>query len=90
MYKRQEQGYPQLVAQEWFVFMLPAKADARIVDGLNAALRRALASPEVVESLATFGLEAMSSTPAELAALLREDTRRWAPIVKDVGFTAEP
>lgn len=85
-----EQGYPQVVAQEWFVFMLPAKADARIVDGLNAALRRALASPEVVESLATFGLEAMSSTPAELAALLREDTRRWAPIVKDVGFTAEP
>ena len=31
----------------------------------------------------------MSSTPAELAALVKTDTAKWAPIVKRIGFTAE-
>lgn len=56
---------------------------------LNAAMKSALASREVVDGLATFGLEAMSSTPAELSDLLKRDTAKWAPIVKQVGFTAE-
>jgi len=35
------------------------------------------------------GLESRSSTPAELAALLKVDTERWGPLVKAIGFTAE-
>jgi tripartite-type tricarboxylate transporter receptor subunit TctC len=35
------------------------------------------------------GLEAKSSSPAELAALLKADTEKWGPLVKTVGFTAE-
>jgi len=31
----------------------------------------------------------MSSSPAELAALLKKDTAKWAPIVKTIGFTAD-
>jgi len=43
----------------------------------------------VIDGLATFGLEAMSSSPAELTELLKKDTAKWGPIVKEVGFTAE-
>jgi len=35
------------------------------------------------------GLESASSTPAELATMLKNDTNRWGPIVKAIGFTAE-
>ena len=35
------------------------------------------------------GLEARSSMPAELAALLKADGEKWGPIVKAIGFTAE-
>lgn len=35
------------------------------------------------------GLQATSSTPAELAARLKADHDRWGPIVKAIGFTAE-
>jgi tripartite-type tricarboxylate transporter receptor subunit TctC len=35
------------------------------------------------------GLEAKASTPAELAALLKRDSERWAPLIKAIGFTAE-
>jgi tripartite-type tricarboxylate transporter receptor subunit TctC len=56
---------------------------------LNTSLKTALASKDVIDGLGTFGLEAMSSTPAELGDLLKKDTAKWAPIVKKVGFTAE-
>lgn len=84
-----EQGLKDFVYDEWFGFYLPAKTPADIVNRLNTALRAALAAPETVAGLAGMGLEAKSSTPAELAARLKADTERWGPLVKAIGFTAE-
>lgn len=84
----QEQGI-NMAHSEWFAFFLPAKAPQDVVTRLNASMRAALAQKDVIDGLGTFGLEAMSSTPAELTDLVRRDTAKWAPIVKEVGFTAE-
>ena len=84
-----EQGYKELVFREWFGFYLPGKPEAAVVQRANTAVRAALAAPDVIEGLATMGLEAASSTPAELAALQKSDLERWGPIVKTIGFTAE-
>jgi tripartite-type tricarboxylate transporter receptor subunit TctC len=84
-----EQGFKELTHSEWFAFFLPPKADAALVARMNSALKAALASKDVVDGLATFGLEAMSNSPAELAELLKQDTAKWAPIVKTIGFTAD-
>lgn len=84
-----EQGYKDLTHSEWFALFLPPHAPHDLVMRMNAALKVALASKDVVDGLAAFGLEAMSSTPAELADLLQRDTAKWAPIVKSIGFTAE-
>ena len=84
-----EQGFKELTHSEWFAFFLPAKAAPELVARMNSALKAALASKDVVDGLATFGLEAMSNSPAELAELLKQDTAKWAPIVKTIGFTAD-
>ena len=84
-----EQGFTDFVYNEWFGFYLPARTPADIVGRLNAALRVALAAPETVSGLALMGLEAQSSSPAELAARLKADTERWAPLVKAIGFSAD-
>jgi tripartite-type tricarboxylate transporter receptor subunit TctC len=84
-----EQGYKDLVFNEWFGVFLPGKASADLVARANAAVKAALASSDVIDGLAAMGLEAKSSTPAELAAMLRADTLRWAPIIKTIGFSAE-
>ena len=84
-----EQGMPDMAHSEWFAFFLPAKAPTELVTRLNGHVRAALASQDVIDGLATFGLEATSSSPAELADLIKKDTAKWAPIVKKVGFTAE-
>ncbi len=84
-----EQGFKELTHSEWFAFFLPPKADAALVARMNSALKVALASKDVIDGLATFGLEAMSNSPAELSDLLKQDTAKWAPIVKSIGFTAD-
>jgi tripartite-type tricarboxylate transporter receptor subunit TctC len=84
-----EQGYKDLVFREWFGFFLPGKPAPEIVARANAALRAALAAPEVVEGLAVMGLESASSSPEELGSMLRADHDRWGPIVKTIGFTAD-
>ena len=84
-----EQGLKDMVFSEWFALFLPPRAAPELVARLNATLKAALASKDVVDGLSTFGLEAMSCSPAELADLLRKDTAMWAPIVKQIGFTAD-
>lgn len=85
----EEQGIKNVTHSEWFAFLLPARTPADIVARMNAALKTALAQKDVIDGLSGFGLEAMSSTPAELTELIKKDTAKWAPIVKQVGFTAE-
>ncbi len=85
----EEQGVKGASHSEWFAFLLPPKASPEVVARMNAALKTALAAPDVVEGMAGFGLEAMSSSSAELAEILRKDTAKWGPIVKQIGFTAE-
>ena len=84
-----EQGLKDQVFGEWFGFFLPGKAPADVVSRANAAVRQALANKEVIDGLAAMGLEARSSSPAELAAMLSADSAKWAPVVKAIGFTAE-
>jgi tripartite-type tricarboxylate transporter receptor subunit TctC len=84
-----EQGMKDMAFSEWFGFYLPAKAPADVLQRANAALRAALATQEVIDGLEVMGLESKSSTPAELAAMLKADQERWAPLIKSIGFSAD-
>ncbi|HKW84508.1 MAG TPA: tripartite tricarboxylate transporter substrate-binding protein, partial [Burkholderiaceae bacterium] len=84
-----EQGFKEIVHEEWFGAFLPAKTSPEVVKRLADALRKALAAPDAVEGLGKMGLEAKASTPAELAAMLKRDSERWAPLIKTIGFTAD-
>jgi tripartite-type tricarboxylate transporter receptor subunit TctC len=84
-----EQGYPGVEAAEWYGFFVPGKTQAAVIQRANAALRAALSAPDMIDGLALMGIESRSSTPEELARLLRADYEHWGPIVRSVGFTAD-
>jgi tripartite-type tricarboxylate transporter receptor subunit TctC len=84
-----EQGLKDMVFGEWFGFYLPSKVAPDVLQKANSAVRAALASTDVIEGLAAMGLEARSSSSADLAAMLKADGDKWGPIVKAIGFTAE-
>ncbi|NPC55253.1 Bug family tripartite tricarboxylate transporter substrate binding protein [Caenimonas soli] len=84
-----EQGFKELAYVGWFGFFLPAKASPEVVQKLNAGIRGALASQEVIDSLAGAYMEPLPTAPAELGAMLKAETEFWAGLVKTVGFTPD-
>ena len=82
----QEAGVPGYVFETWFGLFAPAGTPKAIITRLNQATVKALDMKEVREQLASQGVEADSSTPAELAKLLRDETETWAKVIKSAGI----
>jgi tripartite-type tricarboxylate transporter receptor subunit TctC len=83
-----ELGFP-ITVREWYGFFLPGKASPDVVRRAAAALQPVLAQPELVEFGRQVGLEIQSSTPQQLADLLKADAEEWRGLVKETGFTAD-
>lgn len=84
-----EQGFKDIVVQEWLGWFVPAKTPGEQVARLNSMVRDALKAPDVVEGLAKNSLQPFTQSTEEFAAMVKADLARWAPIVKATGFTAE-
>jgi tripartite-type tricarboxylate transporter receptor subunit TctC len=84
-----EQGFKELAYLGWFGFYVPAKTPTEVVQRLNTAIRGALSSPDVVDSLASVYLEPYPTTSQQLAALLKTETDFWSGLVKTLGYTPE-
>ena len=84
-----EQGFGDLVVEEWFGFYAPAKTPAPVVANANAAINQALKDKAVLDSLALVGLIAHGSSAEEMAQSQKAEFERWGPLVKQIGFTAE-
>jgi tripartite-type tricarboxylate transporter receptor subunit TctC len=83
-----EQGYA-IEWEYWLGLYAPAGTAAAEVQKLNAALRRALAKPEVRERMQRIVFEPAPSSPEELAALMRAGTALWEPIVRGSGWVPQ-
>jgi tripartite-type tricarboxylate transporter receptor subunit TctC len=84
-----EQGLPEFEATSWFALFAPAGTPKDIVAKWNAELKRIFALPDVAAKLQTVGLDAMLSSPEELAAFQAREIRKWTKVVKDSGAKAE-
>jgi tripartite-type tricarboxylate transporter receptor subunit TctC len=71
----------------WYGAFAPANTPAAVVDRYSRIMAAAVQSPEVKERLLAFGLQPTGTSAAELAAIQKADSERWAPAVKASGFT---
>jgi tripartite-type tricarboxylate transporter receptor subunit TctC len=70
-------------------FVAPAKTPRAIVSQLYDTLAKVLATSEVTDKLAAFGLTVVAADPARSAKLLDDETALWAKVVKDAGVKLE-
>jgi tripartite-type tricarboxylate transporter receptor subunit TctC len=84
-----EQGIAGIDLSGWLGFWGPAGMPPDVVAALNAAIAKVLAMPDLREQFAQGAYEATPSTPAELDALVRDVSERWARIVRELGVTAQ-
>ena len=69
--------------------LAPAGTPPDIVIRLNRELTTIVRAPDVRERLAAQGFDAVSSTPAEIAAYLRSEIAKWAKVVKATGVRVD-
>jgi tripartite-type tricarboxylate transporter receptor subunit TctC len=83
-----QQGY-DIEGSSWYGAFAPGKTPPATIDKLSAAMASAVRAPDVGERLRAFGLVPTGTTPAELAAIQKADSARWAVAVKLSGFKAD-
>jgi tripartite-type tricarboxylate transporter receptor subunit TctC len=79
-------GLPGYEAASMSGMFAPARTPAALIDLLNQQIVRALARPDVKERFMNAAIEAVGSTPAEFAAMLRSDTAKWSKVIRDAGI----
>jgi tripartite-type tricarboxylate transporter receptor subunit TctC len=81
-----EQGFPDLVVEDWVGFAVKSGTPNDIVLRLNAAINAALAKPQVREAFARLGAEPAGGTTAAYGELVNSQLAHWAKVVKDSGI----
>ena len=85
-----ESGGPAgFVLGSWYGFFAPANVSADIMTKLHAEAVKALSNQELRERYLAMGVMPIGDTPEQFAATIRNDTARWAKVVKDAGITPE-
>lgn len=81
-----ESGVPGYEFGIWFSLFAPAATSPAIITRLNQAVIKALSVPETRQKLARTGVNADTSTPAELRKHLESEILKWARVVKSAGI----
>lgn len=84
-----EQGYPGFESSQWFGLLAPAGTPQEAISRLQAAAQRALRTDAVRQRLAHDAAEPSGAGPAEFAAFIDAEERRWSQVVKDARLSAE-
>ena len=84
-----EAGMPKLVVITWYGLFAPAGVKPEIIARLNAEVGKLMNAPEAKNKLTQVGLDAATGTPAEFATFVREETDKWAGVIKDAGIRAQ-
>jgi tripartite-type tricarboxylate transporter receptor subunit TctC len=84
-----ESGFPGFDASLWLAVMAPAGTPAAVISRLNKEVVAVVKSPDAADALNKAGAEPVTSTPAELASMVREGVKKYAATVKRAGVKLE-
>lgn len=80
---------PNFESDIWIGMVTRSGTPPAVVARLNAEFQRALALPDVKETLAKQGIYAETSSAAEFNTLIATDQKRWAAVIKEANIKPE-
>lgn len=81
-----EAGMPGFEASSWQGLLAPAGTPEAIVQKLNAALVKILASDEIKQNFAAAGVQPSPSTPEEFRRFIVAENQRWKHVAVTAGI----
>lgn len=80
------QGYESEI---WLGLAAPAGTPPAIIEQINQAVRKAMASADVVSKLQSQGIDVMVSSPDQMRQRGLEDLKRWGDIIRTAGIKVD-
>jgi tripartite-type tricarboxylate transporter receptor subunit TctC len=77
-----EAGVPDFISDTWNAISAPPRTPPAIVAKLNAAIVEVLKMPDVQEKLKKINTSPQQTTIAQAAKVVKDDTARWAAVIK--------
>jgi tripartite-type tricarboxylate transporter receptor subunit TctC len=84
-----EVGVPGCISDTWQALSAPPKTPPAIVAKLNDAVNHAMKDPELLDRFAKLNLRPGGGSPAETAAFVKDETRRWGDVIRTAGIKPE-
>lgn len=84
-----EMGIEGVEVDQWYAFFAPAKTPKDVIATLNTALNKALADPDTIKKIEGHGADVESSTPEQLADLVKKDLAKWKGVVQQAKLQAD-
>ena len=73
----------------WLALFVPAKTPPDIVGRINGEVSRILSSAEVKARLVPQGMDLVTGSPDDLAALIRDEYASWGKVIREAGIKGE-
>jgi tripartite-type tricarboxylate transporter receptor subunit TctC len=77
-----EQGVKDYSVATTYALLAPAGTPPAVVEKLSDGMRRAAAMPSVQQAALKLGADAIATTPADTSRMLKQETSRWADVVR--------
>jgi tripartite-type tricarboxylate transporter receptor subunit TctC len=77
--------WPGFVSIAWFGVVAPPGTAQKIAARLSSAIAEAIRLPDVAKRLADLSAEPVGSTPAQMAAFMKQDAERWRKVIESTG-----
>jgi tripartite-type tricarboxylate transporter receptor subunit TctC len=84
-----EVGLPGYDAAAWIGYAAPAGTPREALARLSGEMQKLLATDEIKARLVSLGLDAVSSTPEEMAKFLRREQERYGTLIKNQNIKVE-
>ncbi|MGA7487087.1 MAG: tripartite tricarboxylate transporter substrate binding protein, partial [Xanthobacteraceae bacterium] len=80
-----EAGVPEAEANTFFGLVAPAGTPASIIAKLNSAMNEGMQAPDIQAKITSLGTEARPGSPADFAAFIAAQHRKWVEVGKAAG-----
>ena len=84
-----EQGYANMIVNNWYGLLAPAKTPPAVIAKLNQAVRTALSDPVLKDKLLKVGAVPAASTREDFSKFLGEELARWGKVIREKGIKEE-
>jgi tripartite-type tricarboxylate transporter receptor subunit TctC len=85
-----ESGFPRSVTGSWQGIFVPRGTPQQAVDKLFSATQQVMKTQDVVDRLASGGVDvALSASPKAFAEFVAQESERWGQVAREVGATVD-